>query len=126
MPQGGRLPFELVVLGPDSIEDFDLVVEAEADNEALHQDFEFLEVNPQAGADDYCLLGRLRNLGGQINAYLLVVAVLYDDQDRVINYSDDFQRFPDGLVGDTTTDFDVCVNPLKQNVARYELRAWGS
>ena len=70
-------------------------------------------------------MGRLRNLGDQINAYLLVVAVLYDDQDRVINYSDDYQRFPDGPASDTT-GFDVCVNPLEQNVARYELRAWGS
>jgi hypothetical protein len=54
------------------------------------------------------------------------MAVLYDDQDRVINYSDDYQRFPEGLVKDTTADFDVCVNPLEQTVTRYELRAWGS
>jgi hypothetical protein len=126
IPRDGRLPFELIVLDLQSIADFELKVEAEPGAEMLRQDFEFLEVHPSNGAGDYCLTGKLHHPGGELDSYLIVLAVLYDGQDQVINYSDDYKPFPAGLVGDQTIDFEVCVDPLNQEVARYDLRAWGS
>lgn len=125
VPQGGRLPFELVIMGLQSVANFELKVKAEPSADTLHQEFEFLEVNSSTGAGDYCLVGKLHDLSGTLESYLIVVAVLYDDQEQVINYSDDYKPLPNGLMGGQTTDFEVCVDPLNQAVARYELQAWG-
>jgi hypothetical protein len=125
VPQGGQLPFELIALGLDSAADFDLRVEAEPGNELLRQDFEFLDVTPSSEGGDYCLRGRVHNPGGGLESYLIVVTVLYDQQDNVINYSDDYKTVPAELGGGQTIDFEVCVDPLGQDVARYDLRAWG-
>jgi hypothetical protein len=125
VPQGGRLPFELVVLGLEDAADFDLKVEAEPSAENLRQDFEFIEVNTLGSSGDYCLTGRLQNPGETLASYLIVVAILYDGQDQVINFSDDYRRLSEGLTSDQTVGFDVCVDPLNQAVTRYELQAWG-
>lgn len=55
----------------------------------------------------------------------MVVAILYDSQDRVINFGNYHQPAPTALVGDQMMDFEICVDPLDQTVTRYELRAWG-
>jgi hypothetical protein len=57
--------------------------------------------------------------------YLVIVAILYDDQGNVINFNAHYQLSFSGLSGNETMDFENCVAPLDQSVARYELRAWG-
>ena len=125
VPPGARLPFELVILNLQSAADFDLSVEAEPSADVLRQDFEFSEVNTSSGADDYCLSGKLHNPRGNLQSYVIILAVLYDGQEQVINYSDDYKRLPEGLMVDQTVDFEVCIDPLNQAVARYKLQAWG-
>ncbi|HXV42119.1 MAG TPA: hypothetical protein VEC96_03585 [Anaerolineae bacterium] len=67
----------------------------------------------------------MRNPSGPLSSYLMVVAILYDSQDRVINFGNYHQPAPTALVGDQMMDFEICVDPLDQTVTRYELRAWG-
>lgn len=124
---GGRAPFELTLFGSQGVANFDLHVEAEPGNETdiPREDFEFLDVNPSAEVGDYCVSGKLRNPGSALQFYLATAVVLYDNQDKVINFSDDYQDSPTDMVGDQAIDFNICVDSLGQEVARYELRAWG-
>ena len=125
VPSGGRVPFELTVYTVHSIADFSLSAASQPSSESPRQDFEFLDVAPSNEAGDYCVGGRLRNPGGQLLDYLVIVAVLYNDDDNVINFASYEAPSPEEVVGDQTSGFQVCVETLDQNVARYEVRAWG-
>jgi len=46
---------------------------------------------------------------------------LYDGQGNVVNFGD----YGEFGVDDDEVDFEICINPPNQEVARYELRAWG-
>ena len=124
VPQGGRIPFEVTVLAADNLANFDLSVDAEPSDEYPSQDFEFLEVEADGG-DNYCISGKVQNLGGQLAYYLSIVVVLYDSEDKVISFSDHYNHSPEDLVGDQMMDFEICVDPLGQVVAHHEVRAWG-
>jgi hypothetical protein len=124
IPPGGRAPFELTVGGIQSAANFDLRVEAEPSSENPRQDFEFSDLYEDPGEDFYCVGGTIRNPGDRLQDYLLIVVVLYDNQDHVIYFSD-YYADPEYATGDEPQDFEVCVDPLSQEVARYELQAWG-
>jgi hypothetical protein len=121
---GGAVPFELFVESVSTAANFDLSVEAEATGETLQQDFEFLDLSPQSDDEAYCLQGRLQNHGAALQNYVVITAILYDDQGKVINFGDSQDLDPEE-VGSSPTGFEVCVGPPNQGVARYELRAWG-
>jgi hypothetical protein len=125
IPNGGQVPFEISLWDVESVADFDLTVISEASGDTPRQDFEFLNLDASGDARDYCVVGRLRNSGGQLGDYLTVVAVLYDEGDKVINFDSSYSYSPEDVVGDQTLDFEVCVDPLGQDVDYYELRAWG-
>jgi hypothetical protein len=55
----------------------------------------------------------------------VVASILYNDQDQIINFDSDATRSPEDVVGDQAFDFEVCVDKLDRDVARYEVRAWG-
>ena len=57
--------------------------------------------------------------------YILILAILYDSQDRMVRFGDYYESKPDYLVGDQTLDFEICVEPPDHEVSRYELQAWG-
>jgi hypothetical protein len=69
--------------------------------------------------------GKVRNPGDALKSYLGLIAILYDSQGNVINFGDVVYGPPFFVVGDRTLNFKTCVAPPNQNVARYELRAWG-
>jgi hypothetical protein len=125
VPNGAQVPFEISLWDIDSVADFDLRVISEPSSDAPRQDFEFLGLDASGDARDYCVVGRLRNSGGQLEDYLAVVAVLYDEGDKVINFDSSYNYSPEVVTGDRTLDFEVCVDPLGQEVGYYELRAWG-
>jgi hypothetical protein len=125
IPQGGRVPFELTVVGLQSVANFELSVEAASSEETPNQNFEFLDVNQSSEDGGYCLSGRLQNLGSELKYYVSIATVLFDDQNNVINFSDHYIHSPTNLVTGQTTDFKVCAESFSQNVARHELRAWG-
>jgi hypothetical protein len=124
IPAGGRAPFELTVDGIQNAANFDLRVEAEPSNENPRQDFEFSDLYEDPGGDFYCVGGTIRNPGDRLQEYLLIVVVLYDNQDQVVYFSD-YYADPDYATGNEPQDFEVCVDTLSQEVTRYELQAWG-
>jgi uncharacterized protein YraI len=125
VPTGSQMPFELTVTGIRESAQMNLRVEAEPSDEPPRQDFEFLAVSSSSEWGDYCLSGELRNPGDVLEDYLVIVAVLYDHDDKVINFSDYEELALEDIVADQTLEFQICVDPLDQAVARYELQAWG-
>jgi hypothetical protein len=125
IPPGGRVPFGLIVPGLQSADSFDLRVEAQPSSQTPRQDFEFLEVAQSAEGSSYCLMGKLSNPGEVLNSYLITAAILFDGEDKVINYINFYEAASANLTPDQPKDFNICVDTLNQPVARYELRAWG-
>ena len=125
VPPAGQVPFELVVPGLQSAADYDLQVQAEPGELLLRQDFEFIDVNLTPKEDKQCVIGKVRNPGGELQSYLVIAAVLYDAQGNVINYYDHLEQSIGNLKDDTMLDFEICVDPLNQPVARFEPQAWG-
>ncbi len=125
VPPGGRVPFELTVDDIQGAAKSSLRVEAESSSESPRQDFEFSDLNQWNEEDIYCVEGMLQNPGGELQDYLVIAAVLYDDQDRIVNFGDYYEPYPIDVVGGQPLDFEICVAPPNQGVARYELRAWG-
>jgi len=122
VPLGGRVPFELTVDGLQSAANFTLRVEAEPDGEAPRQDFTFSDLSQWEEENAYCVQGALDSPGDSLQSYLVIVAVLYDNQDNVVNFSDYYEPY---LEGNQSLTFEICIGPPNQDVARYELRAWG-
>lgn len=125
IPPGGDMPFEVTVDDVEDIANFELSVEAEPGGELPRQDFEFLDINQGLEQAAYCVGGALRNPGGGLQKYLIIALVLYDGQNKVINFGDYTEYGPTRITGEQTLTFKICVGPPNQDVARYELRAWG-
>ena len=100
LPAGGQVPFELAPWDIQDVADFELEVIAQVTGETARQDFEFLDLDSSSDGRDYCVTGRLRNSGGQLGDYLVVVAVLYNDQDEVINFDSYEDYSPENITGD--------------------------
>ncbi len=122
---GERVPFGLIVEGVQSSARLDLRVEAEPSSQTRRQDFEFTDLKQWTNqAGEYCVGGRIRNPGERLDHHLAILAVLYDTQDKIVNFGDEVEPLPN-IVGDQTLIFEICVQTLNQDVARYDLRAWG-
>jgi len=123
IPAGGRLPFELTVDGIHQAANFSLSVEAEESNQTPRQDFVFSNLDARTEEEAYCVSGILQNPGPELSDYLVIMLILYDNQEQVINFGDYYDLFPEGAISEL--DFEICVDPPNQGVARYDLRAWG-
>jgi hypothetical protein len=116
------MPFELTVVGIQSAANFILSVEAEPSSKPFHQDFTFSDLSQWVEEDIYCVEGTLHNQGSELQDHMVIVAVLYDDQNNVINFGDYSESH---LESGQSLSFAVCAGPPNHDVARYELRAWG-
>lgn len=126
VPSDGRMPFGLIVEDIQSAANFELAVETQSINETLFQDFEFQNQYQQADEDSYCVGGTAQNPSGNLlQNYLLIMAILYDAQGHVVGFGDYYESTPDFLIGDQTLDFEICVGQPNQEVASFELQAWG-
>lgn len=126
IPPGGRMPFELTVNNIDAAADFDLWARSVSNDDAPREsDFEFLDVTEQPGDDTYCLSGSLANRGDELDDYVDIVAILYNDDGDVLNFNDSYHTGVENFSGDETLPFEVCVELPADAVARYDLRAWG-
>lgn len=126
VPPGGRLPFALTVYDIQTAANFELSVVAEAVDTAPRQDFEFVGVNEQMKGNNYCLTGALKNPGGTLEKQLVIAAILYDDQGNVLRFVENNETAIQKVVGDQALEFEVCLKSPPDNMARHELRAWGS
>ena len=125
IPPGARVPFGLTVEGVQNVANLELNLYSEPSEDLPSQDFEFLNTNPSIAVGSYCVNGQLQNLGGELEGYLVIVLVLYNDQNKMINFAEYPEPYFEELVGGETLPFEICVDNFKQNVARYDLRAWG-
>lgn len=125
IPPGGRMPFALSVIGIQSADSYNLSVGAASSSETPRQDFEFSAISQQSRQNAYCVAATLRNPGNELQDYLVIAAVLYDGENKVINFADYIASTPIGIVGDDTLDFEICVGLPNDGAARYELIAWG-
>jgi hypothetical protein len=124
VPPGAQVPFELTLYDVESVADFDPEIIADPSDETPRQDFEFSDLEAGDAAGEHCVVGKLRDPVGGLDDYLVIVAVLYNDQDNVINFGSYELDDPESL-DQQGQDFEVCVDPYGQEVARYEVRAWG-
>jgi len=122
IPPGGRMPFELMVDSAEPIASYDLRVEARPSQEQLRQDFDFLEQYQQTEEESYCVGGTLRNPGGNLQNYLLITALLYNQQGQLLGFGEAYEV---PLTGGESLDFEICLEPPAGPVSRYQLQAWG-
>lgn len=125
VPSGGRMPFELVVSSIQGAEDFDLSVVSQPIGESPRQDFEFLGGDISNTDGSYCVISKLRNPGSRLSHYLVISAALYNAEGRTINFDNLEVPTPGLVVGDKMLNFSMCIKTLNQEVADYELQAWG-
>jgi len=125
VPPGGQVPFQLRVYDIQNAGKVDLGVASQPSNQRPLQDFQISGTASAEVGGNYCVTGSLHNPGDQLQNYLMVVAVIFNDQDKIINFDSDTSAYPADVVGDETFDFEVCVDPSGQDVVRYELRAFG-
>jgi hypothetical protein len=125
VPAGASIPFELVVEDVNNIANFKLRTKAEPGGHNPRQDFEFSDVKQWAETDTFCIKGKVR-IPDDLEDYLVIAVILYDDQENVIKFGD-YGVFSSGdEIDKGKSDFEICVDPPDQSVGRYELRAWGS
>lgn len=122
---GDWLPFELTVYDVTSVARFDLEVFSRPNGQTPRYNFELSDLKPSNDDGEYCVSGKLRNPGGQLNEYLVVGLVLYNGQNNVVSFGTDEASSPEEVTGANALEFEACVDTLDQNVGRYEVRAWG-
>lgn len=125
VPAGGRLPFELTILGTQNVAHYDLTVEAEPTQGHPHQAFEFSDVGEWEEEGLYCLSGSLQNRGEALHDYVMVVAIFYDNQDHMIKFGEFYETDFENQIDSQPVAFDICIELTAQEIARHELRAWG-
>jgi hypothetical protein len=125
VPPGARIPFEMIIDGIHEAANFELWTDSEVSDTPPRQDFDFIDVNQWQEEYVYCLEGGLLNPGNELTQYLVIVAVFYNSQGKVINFSEDYLPDPGGIVGDEAYDFGVCIDLIGQDFSHYELQAWG-
>jgi len=125
LPPGGQMPFELQVLNATGLTRAELGVLTTPREEAPRTDFTFENVNQSLSGEFYCLRGQLRNPGGRLNEYLVIVGLLYDSQNNLVKFADESDGPPIFAVGERLKSFEMCLAPPYPGVVRYELKAWG-
>lgn len=125
VPADAHIPFELQVSGSQPIDRFDLRALSEPANAAPHQDFQFSGV--EQGMNDenlYCIHGQVKNQGPPVQEYLLVLAIGYDDQGRVVSHG---EYYTDILLDSEaqSSTFELCLDPSDRQIARHDLKAFG-
>jgi hypothetical protein len=124
VPPQDKVPFELFAEGIQNAADFKLRVEAQPTGSAPRRDF--VVSSAYQDKDDFglCVGGTLENPGGDIQDYLVVAAVLYDSENKMISFGDT-SISPGTAITGQAEEFEICADSFGQNVGRYELQAWG-
>jgi hypothetical protein len=118
---GLRMPFDLFVTGIQSADRFELTVTATQSPLTLRGDLTAADVSQATEGANYCVRGNAQNPGAALQGPLTVVAVLFDAQEKVVNYA--FRPYaPAALPAGGSLAFKVCAGTPNDNVARWEVR----
>jgi hypothetical protein len=127
VPIGGHVPFELVVKSAKPINRLDLYAVSEPSGASPREDFLFSGLKQWTGSTGtYCLDGQIHNSGPPLEDYLIIVAFVYDNQGKLVSFEEFSADSPQTVMGDQASPFEMCIDPLGQQIARHELRALGS
>lgn len=126
IPIGAHVPFELDVNSNQAIARLKLSAQAQPASKTLYQDFRFADVNQWTDQDGmYCLGGQIQNTGATLQDYMVILATIYNNQGKLVSFSDDKPTSTEVLYEGKTSPFEMCLDPLDQQVTRYELTALG-
>ncbi|MFN8458153.1 MAG: FxLYD domain-containing protein [Anaerolineae bacterium] len=126
IPIGAHVPFELKVNSNQAIARLKLSAQAQPAAETLRQDFRFADINQWMDQDGmYCLGGQIQNTGASLQDYMVILATIYNNQGKLVSFSDDKPSSIEVLNGGKASPFEMCLDPMDQQVARYELTALG-
>jgi hypothetical protein len=73
--------------------------------------FPVIPVAPRTDGDNYCFTGQVKNLSSGLQSYLVIAALLYDSQDKMIKFSDYKDFGPPTIEGDQTLLSEICISP---------------
>jgi hypothetical protein len=124
VPPEGRMPFELTMIGPSQADRVELQISTEPGSESLRAGLGISDLEGQESNEEFCVWGQIRGPEPPLAEYAMVAVVLYDDDDRVINWGIGY-RPAESFEGQESVQIGACAEHFFNAVARYELRAWG-
>lgn len=126
IPAGLHVPFELNIESDRPIYRLDLLAKSDPSVEAPRHDFQFANVSQWQDEEGmYCLGGDVQNSGASLQDYLIVFATVYNGQGGLVSFGEYTPTSPEMLEDGQPSPFEMCVDPLDQQVAHYELNALG-
>ncbi len=126
IPAGAHVPFELAVESDEAIYRLDLYAMSEPAGNPPRQDFQISSISPWTdSANMYCLGGQIQNPGAPLEDYLIIVAFTYNEQGQLVSFGEYSLTSPEQAVGDQTSSFELCIDPMDQTIVSHELAALG-
>ncbi|MGQ0603942.1 MAG: FxLYD domain-containing protein [Anaerolineales bacterium] len=124
IPAARSAPFDLYVDNAQSADRFELNVVAMPSTAILRSDFVIAGLSAAMENTNYCIRGTLQNPGPRPQSTVTLVAVIYDAQNRVINYGYSL-RSTSAVPENSSTEVKVCVPEPNANVVSQIVTAWG-
>ena len=126
IPPGGRVPFELAVESGQPIFRLNLFAMSEPASNPPRQNFDVSNVSQWISKTNaYCLSGNITNPASPLEDYLVVMAVAYNDQNTVANFGEYSVSAPQTINDGGKSNFEMCLDPLGQNIARHQVSVVG-
>lgn len=126
IPVDTHIPFELDAVSPVQVSRVDLQVQSSPATNAPRQDFQIAGMNQWTDADGmYCLGGQVNNPGSAVQEYLTVYAALYNDRGKLVSFSDFAPGLDEIQSSSQGTAFEMCLDPLGEQITRYEINVVG-
>ncbi len=125
IPAGGRVPFELIADSTVPIYRVNLYAMSEPSGNAPSLDFQFSNVSHWTDTEMYCLGGEVQNTDTLLEDFLIILASTYNKQGQLASFGEYAVASPEIVVGDQTSSFELCIDPLDQYVTQHKLIAMG-
>ncbi len=90
-----------------------------------HREFEASDLASQTDGGSYCVTGSITGPVDELEQYLIIALVLYDGDDRVINFADYDALDSDELAGGEPVPLLLCADSQGKSVDHYDLKVWG-
>jgi hypothetical protein len=73
----------------------------------------------------YCIEGNIKNSGSPLEEQLIVVATTYDNQGQVVSFGEHAEGSPNKISADQVSSFEICIDPVGQQISNHQLKAMG-
>jgi hypothetical protein len=123
LPPGGRLPFELLVIGPTTVANYALSVQARPSALAVRDNFTFTDTSVLSQRGQTCLASTLQSPDPALADQLTIAVAWVDEAGQLVALSDPYEPELEQLAG--PHGFTVCTDLRGVPASGYLLRAWG-